>query len=218
MEPMMNVPVVEQHPVDELTETTPAACCCPVHGPDSTTLPCGCNSAAVACADCQPVGVGRAIWQVLSAALLTMAVGIAVAVYLIPRMLGGDSLVINSGSMLPALAPGDIVAVRAIEPHQIAMGDIVTYSTQNALITHRVIGVGAQGNGATIITQGDANNAADAPILAEQVRGKVIYTLPMLGMVTGWLRGNIHWVIAGLGVVWLASYGKQWSSEKRCQQ
>lgn len=172
------------------------SCTCEIHG----------------CALCESeptlprMGVARAIWHVVSSVALTLVVALAVAVYVIPRALGGAALTIDSGSMAPALETGDMVAVRDIDPSAVKLGDIITYSTKNALITHRVIGVGAQGGQTTFITQGDANNTADSPILAEQLRGKVIYSLPKLGTATAWLQSNLHLVIFGAAAIWLGSY------------
>ena len=48
--------------------------------------------------------------------------------------------------------------------------------TEKILITHRIIGITESG----FITKGDANEISDAPIRADQVKGKLITELPFL--------------------------------------
>jgi signal peptidase len=54
------------------------------------------------------------------------------------------------------------------------------------------------------VTQGDANNAADNPIVVDQVKGRVAYTVPLVGWVT-----NLSWgpQVVGVGAVGLLVYG-----------
>jgi len=198
-------------------ETTEPLCCQSLRCQSPCCQPLYCERFSNQPHSCQPeqVSFGKAVGHVISTVLLTLIVALAVAIYVIPRFYGGSALAIDSGSMTPTLATGDMVAVRHIEPSEIEMGDIITYSTKNALITHRVVGIGVQGDQAMFLTQGDANSAVDPPVLAEQVRGKVMYSIPMLGMGAGWVRGHLHWVMVGAGVLWLASFIHEKASERR---
>jgi signal peptidase len=160
---------------------------------------------------------GRAL--VVATAILLIAVIALVAV--VPRLMGGTSLTVLSGSMEPALAPGDLVAVRGLAPEQVCaevgVGDIVTFMpapNDPTLITHRVvaktIGTYADGSRCRLVTQGDANSAADEPISPMQVRASVLYGLPKVGLAREWIVEHPALVLAaaGAGVVgWMIFSG-----------
>lgn len=160
---------------------------------------------------------GRAV----SIAFVVAVIALIAALLVVPRVAGGSSLTVLTGSMEPTLAPGDVVAVRGVAPDQvcteIGVGDIVTYLPEPgspALITHRVVGktVGTfdDGTDCRLITQGDANSAADAPVSPEQVRGAFLYSLPALGWVRQWVSENLMMlgIVLGAG---LLGYGL-WST------
>lgn len=149
--------------------------------------------------------VRGSLWKSLGAFLGAIAAGVIIVViatlFLIPRLLGGDSLTVLTGSMEPSLKPGDVVAVRGLAEEDVctdvSIGDIVTYyPTPNdpALITHRVIAktVGNYDDGTScrLILQGDANSAADEPVSPEQVRGVFMYGIPAVGWARSWVEDN----------------------------
>lgn len=156
---------------------------------------------------------GRAV----SLALVVTVIALIAALLVVPRVAGGSSLTVLTGSMEPTLAPGDVVAVLGVAPDQvcteIGVGDIVTYLPEPgkpALITHRVVGktVGTfdDGTDCRLITQGDANSAADAPVSPEQVRGAFLYSLPALGWVRQWVSENLMMLGIALAAA-LLGYG-----------
>jgi len=73
-----------------------------------------------------------------------------------------------SGSMEPAIKKNDLILIR--KAGEYAPGDIVVYETDDRSVVHRIIGI----DGDKIITMGDANNVADAPVGIEDVKGVVI--------------------------------------------
>ncbi|KQQ67141.1 signal peptidase I [Microbacterium sp. Leaf320] len=163
---------------------------------------------------------GRAV----SLAFAVTVIALIAALLVVPRVAGGSSLTVLTGSMEPTLAPGDVVAVRGVAPDQvcteIGVGDIVTFLPEPgnpALITHRVVGktVGTfdDGTDCRLITQGDANSAADAPVSPEQVRGSFLYSLPALGWVRQWVSENLMMLGIALGAG-LLGYGL-WSTFRR---
>lgn len=77
---------------------------------------------------------------------------------------------VKTGSMSGTIEIGDIIVVKLTK--EVSETDIITYEKEQMLITHRIIE--KQGN--SIITKGDANNAADDPITTDEVVGKVVYT------------------------------------------
>lgn len=123
------------------------------------------------------------------------------SIFIVPRIWGGVPLVVTTGSMAPAIRPGDLIITRPIHPTALRLGDVITFATTEAIITHRVIGTANHQGNPALITRGDANGAPDAPIVFEQVRGKVIFRIPRLGLFSNYLRTH-WWVIplAGAGL------------------
>jgi len=65
-----------------------------------------------------------------------------------------------SGSMAPALLPGDVLTVRPASSANIHRGDIVVLRIGNKLIAHRLVFVTRLGRIVVLVEKGDANNAA----------------------------------------------------------
>lgn len=122
----------------------------------------------------------------ITTALLIVAVLLALALAVVPRIMGGMALTVLTGSMEPLYSPGDMVAVKAANPDEIQVGDVVTFQPTSGdplLITHRVITkqLGGTPDGTLFVTQGDANGAPDEPIVAAQIKGQVMYHVPYIG-------------------------------------
>lgn len=114
---------------------------------------------------------------------LLAAAALAIAV---PRILGGTTLTVLTGSMQPSIDPGDMIAVVPVEPEDLRRGDVVTFQPHSGdpmLITHRIVAVDGAPGERTFITRGDANSANDPEIVAAQVQGRVVYVLPYVGWV-----------------------------------
>jgi len=154
----------------------------------------------------------RIVGAALSGALVLAAVGLVALLVVAPKVTGGAALTVLTGSMQPTLRPGDVVVVRGIDTadvcRQVSIGDIITYlpkADDPGLITHRVVAktVGTFDDQTTcrLITQGDANSAADDPISPKQVRGVFWYGLPRLGWAKQWLVDNPAVVVVAMLVV-----------------
>ncbi|HEX3779595.1 MAG TPA: signal peptidase I [Pseudonocardiaceae bacterium] len=122
----------------------------------------------------------------VAAAIVALALGLTV----VPAVAGGHTLTVLSGSMVPTLPVGSVVVDRPVPASSLRVGDIVTYATTDPvsaapiLITHRVIAIRAGVGGPTFITKGDANNVADQrPVTAAQIRGRLWYDVPYVGLV-----------------------------------
>lgn len=95
-------------------------------------------------------------------------------------VLGFYVFAVGSGSMEPALKPGDLVIVRKASLDSIGVGDIVAYrSPENGVvIVHRVIAI----DGGVLVTKGDANPEPDPfKVTGNMVLGKVVARVPLLG-------------------------------------
>lgn len=107
----------------------------------------------------------------------------------LPMPFGYGVAVVLSGSMEPAMSTNDLVIVR--ENYDYEVGDIVVYQKAHELIMHRVISI----DGDTVITQGDANNTADAAIDISAIKGEAIGAVPMLGALILFLKKPVGMLI-----------------------
>lgn len=95
--------------------------------------------------------------------------------------------VVQSGSMQPTISVGSLVVVKKDDNY--ANGDIITFFGSKVktippqgLTTHRIVEVKKIALGEEYVTRGDANNATDSSkVRKEQIVGKVIFTIPLLG-------------------------------------
>jgi len=165
----------------------------------------------------------RIFGQVVGLLVTVALVALFTAVFIAPRLMGGASLTVLTGSMRPTLQPGDVAVVRGVAKDDVCrtvgIGYIVTYMpnpNDAALITHRVVAktVGSfdDGTNCRLITQGDANSAIDKPVSPVQVRGVFLYNVPKLGWVRQWADQNKLLVI-GAGVVASVAY-LVWTSRR----
>ncbi|MGI6118980.1 MAG: signal peptidase I [Desulfosporosinus sp.] len=96
----------------------------------------------------------------------------------VPKFLGIAPLVVMSGSMEPAIMPGDVVVIREQPSSRYQIGDVVTYSSGAIIYTHRIVG---EENGVFIL-KGDSNNVADDTVAPGQLLGKVLFRIPKIGV------------------------------------
>lgn len=129
----------------------------------------------------------------LSAAVLALLLGVAVAVIGLPALVGGSAMTVLTQSMEPRLPPGTLVVIRPTPVDEIRVGDVITYqirSGEAAVVSHRVISKTYENGELTFITQGDNNDAPDPePVHAVQIRGTLWYSIPLLGWVNNLLNG-----------------------------
>ena len=97
---------------------------------------------------------------------------------------------VGSGSMVPYLNVNDLVIVKVCDDYDI--NDIITYLDDDLYVTHRIIKKEKNG----FITKGDFNNAEDDLIISKQnIVGKVVFRLKILGFFTALFVSPISWII-----------------------
>jgi signal peptidase I len=127
--------------------------------------------------------------------------------------LGTDMPVVavESNSMVPAFARGDILLLSGVPASNLKVGDIIVYSPEGQAvpIVHRIITKNPDGS---FQTKGDANAGQltfEKHIAGEQIHGMVVGILPYVGWikigVTSYLIPNIVFIIAGIAVIALIS-------------
>src|SRR5699024_11712895 len=152
-------------------------------GPEHRTADAGERTAGERPAAERRTGFWRSALAGASSVLLVRVLALAVALAVVPRVMGCEALTVLTGSMEPTYAPGDVVV--SVPRDGYAVGDVVTFqpvSGDPTLVTHRIVAVQLGGpEGTMYVTRGDANGADDDPIKAEQVMGEVLYHVPYVG-------------------------------------
>ena len=156
----------------------------------------------------KPLRVLSAVITAVLALLLTANVYViaarAVTGEAQPTVFGFSAAVVVTGSMSPAIEPGDLVVCRSSADY--AVGDAITFHSGASLVTHRIVGSTPD----SYITQGDANNVADAdPVPNGAIVGKVVFTVPKLGIFIEKLRtplGMTVLVLIGFALIELPKF------------
>ncbi|WP_144793329.1 signal peptidase I [Microbacterium paludicola] len=162
--------------------------------------------------DAEPAGrsMASALWRGASAGILAVLVLVAVLVAGVPLVTGASAFTISGRSMEPALPLGTLIVIQPVEPAEIVVGDIITYQLEPGeptVATHRVVGFGFTAEGRAFVTQGDANDGIDAePVRAEQIRGRLWYSIPMLGWVNAAVSGPARAFVLPVVVAGLFGY------------
>lgn len=112
---------------------------------------------------------------------ITTIVTVVAITLLIIKLLGWNIFSIDSGSMFPLYPVDTLIIVQNVKPEEIKAGDVITYvlNEDGVLVTHRVVEINSVNH--TFTTKGDANNSEDAPILWDNMVGKVFFGIPFLG-------------------------------------
>jgi signal peptidase I len=143
-----------------------------------------------------------------------VVVGVAVVVVLLAGPVGSVAskapyrvLAIATPSMVPTFRPGTLVLVAAVSsPSQIAVGDIVAYSapylSTAGPVVHRVIAISDNGTTPVYTLKGDANPRPDPrPVLFDQIEGKVVGSVPYVGLLILYPQLPIATLLVVVGVV-----------------
>lgn len=103
----------------------------------------------------------------------------------IPSLMGYRLMTILTGSMRPAIEPGDMVITKSKDINSIMVGDVITYkSNYNVYVTHRVVEIINNNGDIALKVKGDANNIADQSLVkAQQLIGAQIFRIPYGGYV-----------------------------------
>ncbi|MEV0948905.1 signal peptidase I [Rhodococcus sp. NPDC049939] len=162
-------------------------------------------------ADGQDTSVWGWIKSIASWLVLLVLVAILALTIVIPRIAGATPYTVLTGSMVPTYPPGTLIVVKPEDPNTLTAGDAITFQKESgdpAVVTHRIIMVRKNSQGeTTYVTQGDANPSPDAnPVVPEQIRGKVWYSVPYMGYVNSLITGQQRTVMVGVVVTGLLGY------------
>ncbi len=114
-----------------------------------------------------------------------------------------NAYIIISPSMVPTINVEDAIIVKRVDAKELKKGDIITFTSTDSrysglTITHRIVGIEKSQNDKLLFTtKGDANNVEDgARVKPENIYGKVILRIPMIGYIQYFLSQSYGWLIA----------------------
>lgn len=112
-----------------------------------------------------------------------VAVALLLIVSVFPITGNYKLMIVQSGSMEPAIKMGSIVVVKPASEYKV--GDIITFgpvTKTKAPTSHRIYDIKVVDGNPVYITKGDANNAPDQrEITKREIIGKVLFDVPYLG-------------------------------------
>jgi signal peptidase len=137
------------------------------------------------------------------ALLAVIAVGLTSVLFgrILPAV-GHPVYVVSGPSMLPALPVGTAVALDAVAPERLEVGDVVTLTSGpgRAVFTHRIVRLVDREDGRWIETKGDNNEFADPALTPiSQVIGRVGVAVPGVGYLLT-LVSTIQGLVLLLGI------------------
>jgi signal peptidase len=126
-----------------------------------------------------------------------VALAILIAGLFLPRSVGYQVRLVETGSMVPTIPVGSAIFVKPEAAYKV--GDIITFQHQGDALptTHRIVSATTTAAGVVeYATRGDANNANDwQPVAKSDVLGRVWLSLPYLGYVLNFIRTPLGVVI-----------------------
>lgn len=125
---------------------------------------------------------------------LLLAVVFILAVLLVGvRIFCIDILTVLSPSMEPKYPTGSLIYIVDVDPAKLEVEDVITYRiSEKTTATHRIKEIIPNEDDSSIVrfrTKGDNNDNYDGSLVEfEQVEGKVIFCIPLLGHLAMYIR------------------------------
>lgn len=155
-------------------------------------------------------GLGYYLGLGVSWGVLGLVLGLAAILIFVPAAAGATPYTVLTSSMEPHLPPGTLLVVKPTPVDGIHIGSVVTYQVESGkpeVITHRVVEIRSESNGSrTFILKGDNNDLADPkPVIPEQIRGTLWYSVPLVGYLATALNSQSRtWLVPVAGAALLA--------------
>ena len=116
-------------------------------------------------------------------------------------------IVVRSDSMSPEINRGDLVIARDASAGDVEVGDIISVENLAGVrVTHRVATVDPFGSSIQFTLKGDANAVPDSQVYNETSVDKVLWTVPNLGYLLGFVTSPIGILVVGLlvaAILWV---------------
>jgi len=126
-----------------------------------------------------------------------------------PGFFGYHMMNVLTGSMEPEIMTGDAILVRECGADEVKLGDVVCYRGTSGvmtgrMITHKVVAAPYECDGEIWLqTQGTANLVPDDPIKGEQVYGKVVCRLLLIGKIYSFFCTVPGLIIVTVPILWM---------------
>ncbi len=124
----------------------------------------------------------KIILKSISATIVSLVVIFAVLIAGV-QIFGIKVYTVLSPSMEPEYKTGAVIYVKKVDPKELEVGDVITFSSLNqTTVTHRIVGVEEKNGVLYFETKGDANKSADSGrVHMNNVLGKPIFKISYLG-------------------------------------
>lgn len=156
--------------------------------------------------------------------LVLLAVVVPFVIFALPQVAGGNgSYVVLSGSMEPAISPGDVIITDSVETSAIESGDVITFrrSGDDRPTTHRVVEVVERNGDPAFQTKGDANENRDQQLVTPgDVQGRVmtvggyLFVIPFIGHLIQFTNTQIGFTALFVVPLVLLVISEIWSTAK----
>jgi signal peptidase len=118
----------------------------------------------------------------------------------VASLAGFTPMVVESDSMLPTFASGDLIIVKSCDPATLEEGDIITFHTiinnEYSLNTHRIESIIEDNGVRSYVTKGDNNEISDTHIIADgDIVGKYVGKLAKVGSVMEVLSSSLGFLL-----------------------
>lgn len=129
-----------------------------------------------------------------------------------PKVIFGYSyFTVLTSSMQDEIPKRSFILVKHVDPNDLAIGDNITFMRDShTSITHKIVDIYENyggGNERGFQTKGTNNEHEDKDIvLASNVVGKVVYSIPSVGAFILYLESNLHLVYIVFGLFMLISF------------
>ncbi len=137
----------------------------------------------------------KIIYYIFIVFIALIAILLAVSVF--PITGNYKVMIVQSGSMAPAIKMGSIVIVKPVADYKI--GDVITFGPMTktkAPTTHRIAEIKVQDGEPVYITKGDANEDPDQrEITKKEIIGKVLFSVPYLGFAVATAKKPIGFML-----------------------
>lgn len=126
----------------------------------------------------------------------------------IPSFLGKQLFIVETNSMKPLFDGGDLIVNKKVDPKTLKVGDVVAYSEEKVVVTHRIEEIQEEDGKLSFITKGDANNAADInPVSEDNVESIYWFRIKNLGRVAMFMQTPFGmFLFVGLPVIGFIVY------------
>ena len=114
----------------------------------------------------------------------------------VANLFGYTPLSVQSDSMVPTFASGDLIIIKTCDTDKLEEGDIITFHTiiegQYVLNTHRIAEINEDMGVRSYVTKGDNNAIADTHTIQDgDIVGKMVCVLPKVGLAMDFLASPV---------------------------